>query len=212
MHLCLLLLHWWMYPNLNLRTATSIWLMQDSGINHRGLTTASLSLSLSLPNTCSLAVKFFLPSLSLSVSATPYVATKLHLLSLKLWLFSFDFGCSCPPLYQFIFYFNWILQSDRVSLPAELHPNFNCLSSAPNGSFNISTDTCYLPTLALLSVNWLLARNVLNQLRENTFECSQGPLFLNSAASLQESILIIGVSTILYGSFIFRSLGWRSAG
>lgn len=25
-------LHWWMYPNLNLHMATSIWLMQDSGI------------------------------------------------------------------------------------------------------------------------------------------------------------------------------------
>lgn len=35
MHLCPLL-HWWMYPNLNLCTATSIWLMQDTWINHLG--------------------------------------------------------------------------------------------------------------------------------------------------------------------------------
>lgn len=106
MHLCPLL-HWWMYPNFNLRTATSIWLMQDSGINHWGPAPSaaswllSPSLFLSLPNTFSLCQ--LLSSVPLSVPASLSVSTKLHLLSLKLWLFSFDFFCSCSPLYHPLF-------------------------------------------------------------------------------------------------------------
>lgn len=107
MHLCPLL-HWWMYPNLNLCTATSIWLMQDTWINHLGP-------ALSVASHLSLSARFLFSLVSILFVFS--FLTKLNYFSHKLWLCSFDFACSWSSLLEFIIaIFSILIQSNSLQV------------------------------------------------------------------------------------------------
>lgn len=131
MHLCPLL-HWWMYPNLNLHMASSIWLMQDCGINHRGPALSSASSlpspfpSISLPNACSLSVNPFLTYPSLSQQNFSCYPSNLNSFCL------IPYALVRPYTNPHFSSLKWYFKVIEWSLSPELHPNFICVSDDPN--------------------------------------------------------------------------------
>lgn len=65
-------------------------------------------------------------------------------------------------------------------------------------------DICYLPTLALMSVDWLLAKHDLNQPRNKHFKYCHGLLFLNLGTSITRQHTVYQCKFNTVGSVIFH--------